>query len=271
MIGNWDFTLGKYQCLCDAVVGSRYTNVTFSDYLEHHRHDNSTSFIILRHDIDRDITCALRMAQMEHDYNIKGSYYFRMRKGTYMTDIIDRIASYGHEIGYHYETMDKAKGNVELAVELLGRELAEFRKRYEVRTVCAHGNPLTRHDNKDIWGKCQFSDFGLLGEPYLSLDYSKFAYFSESGRTWRNTKTQKMEGKDHVSSPFSEIQPRNTDELIRIIREGKLPNICILAHSERWSKDWASFMSRWLLDFAFSSGKKVIYIYRGMRSDGQSG
>jgi hypothetical protein len=259
---SMDFTLTKYQELCCAVAGSRYSRASFSDYLEHHRHDNNTSFIILRHDIDRNIRCSLHMAQMERDYDIKGSYYFRMRKGTYMTDIIDHIASYGHEIGYHYETMDKAKGNVELAVELFGRELAEFRKRYEVKTVCAHGNPLTRHDNKDIWKKCQFSDFGLLGEPYLSLDYSKFAYFSESGRTWRNTKTQKMEGKDYVSSLSSEIQPGNTDELIQIIKEGKLPNICILAHPERWSKDWVSFTSRWLLDFAFSAGKWVIYMYR---------
>jgi len=262
MLGNWDFTLRKYDGLCKAVANSRCTSVTFSDYLEHYRWDDGNSFIIMRHDIDRDAGCASNIAKLEHQYGIKGSYYFRMRKGTYTTDIIDEIASYGHEIGYHYETLDKSKGNVELAIELFERDLAEFRKRYEVKTICAHGNPLTRYDNKDIWKKCKFSDFGLLGEPYLSLDYSKFAYFSDSGRTWKNDKAQKMEGKDYIETAFTLIQPRNTDELIQIIKEGALPNVCILAHPERWSKGVASFISRRLLDFAFSWGKVAIYMYK---------
>ena len=270
LIGKLDFTLMKYDELCRAVANSKYTVVTSERYLQQSE-QISSPVLIMRHDIERVSKYALDMARIEHEHNIAATYYFRMRKGTYITDIMDEIASYGHEIGYHYETLDKAKGNIELAIELFESELAEFRKRYQVKTVCAHGNPLTRYDNKDIWKRCKLSDFGLLGEPYLSLDYSKFAYFSDSGRTWINSKAKKMEGKDYVFTSFDDIQPRNTDELIKIVREGSLPNICILIHPERWSKDITSFISRWLLDFAFGSGKRVIYMYRGMHRDDRNG
>lgn len=269
MLNRLDFTLNKYEELMKAIAKSRYTVTTFESFLQEPNIDQPV--LILRHDIDRVAKPALDVARIEHKHNITATYYFRMRKETYIIDIMDEIASYGHEIGYHYETLDKSKGNIELAIMLFERELAEFRKRYQVKTVCAHGNPLTKYDNKDIWKKCKLSGSGLLGEPYLSLDYSKFAYFSESGRTWRNSKTQKMEGKDYISTPFSGIQPRNTDELIQIIREGELPNICILTHPERWCKDWPSFISRRLIDLAFSLGKRVICLYKGMRKGDKNG
>jgi len=264
VLGKLDFTLGKYDDLCRAVADSKYTIVTFEEYFQHPG-TKGYPVLILRHDIDQVCKCALDMARVEHEHNITATYYFRMKKGTYITNIIDEIVSYGHEIGYHYETLDRSKGNIELAIKFFEGDLADFRKRYEVKTVCAHGNPLTRYDNKDIWKKCNFSDFGLLGEPYLSLDYRKFAYFSDSGRTWRNDKVQKMEGKDYVETAFTLIQPRNTDELIQIIKEGALPNICMLTHPERWSKDVTSFVSRRLLDFAFSWGKVAIYMYKGVQ------
>ena len=72
-----------------------------------------------------------------------------------------------------------------------------------------------------------------------------------------------MPGKDFVESAFSDVQPESTDDVIEIIMEGTLPNICILSHPERWRKGIIGFSSRYLLDLAFSWGKIAIYIYRG--------
>jgi len=262
-----DFTLNKYESLCQAVAKSKYVSMTLANYIQLRHKKRNSPIIIMRHDIDRAPKRALDVAEVEYKYNIHATYYFRVQKRVCITDIMDKVASYGHEIGFHYETIDKCKGNIEQAKELFKKELADFQNRYNILTVCAHGNPLTRNDNKDIWKSLKLEDFGLLGEAFLTLDYSKFAYFSDSGRTWLKNESQKMPGKDSVNTAFDQLLTKNTDDVIKIIIEGTLPNICILSHPERWSKDIVGFSGKYLLDLAYSWGKVAIYTYhRGIKS-----
>lgn len=262
LFSNLDFTLNRYEKLCRTIVESKYISLTLGDYLKSRVEETGNPSIIMRHDIDRSPRCALRVAKIEHKYGIFGTYYFRDRRHTFVPAILDEIASLGHEIGYHYENIDKCKGNVESAKLLFEKELNGFRRRYDVKTVCAHGNPLTPWDNKDIWKSARFADYGLLGEAFLSLDYGQFAYFSDSGRTWVNNKSQKMPGKDSVETAFSHLKPKNTDDVIEIVKEETLPNICILTHPERWRGDVIGFIGKYFLDLAFSWGKVAIYSYR---------
>ncbi|HGE70734.1 TPA: hypothetical protein ENX78_07865 [Candidatus Poribacteria bacterium] len=260
MLSEWDFTINKYRELCKTIAGSKYKVLTLCEYLQNPRHakfDNNV--IIMRHDVDRDSRYALETAKVEYESKIRSTYYFRMKKKTFLKDVIDKIVSYGHEIGYHYETLDKNHGDIELARKMFVEELAEFRKRYDVKTVCAHGNPLTKYDNKEIWKSQKLSDYGLVGEAFLSIDGTRFIYFSDSGRTWRNDRSQKMPGKDSIETVFSHIEAKNTDDIIKIIRLGQLPNIYILTHPERWSNSTLQFLNRYFIDFTFILGKKVIY------------
>ena len=55
--------------------------------------------------------------------------------------------------------MDKAKGNLEEAMKIFEAELKAFRKVCDVKTICMHGNPLSRWTNKDVWDKYDFNDF----------------------------------------------------------------------------------------------------------------
>lgn len=261
MSSKLDFTTSKYDELCKTVAESGYTAIPLAGYLQSVAANQQTSCIILRHDIDRAPQRALDIALIENKYGLRATYYFRT--STLSGKIVDQIAACGHEIGFHYETLDKCKGNVEDAIDLFKRELAQFRQKYEVQTVCAHGNPLTRYDNKTIWKYARLSDFNLLGEAFLSLDFTQFAYFSDSGRTWIKSKSQKMPGKDDVITAFDYLQPESTDEIIRIINEGALPNICILAHCERWCNGAAAYLGRYLFDMACSCGKSMINVYRG--------
>jgi hypothetical protein len=259
IISNVDFTLEKYKKLCQAVASSNYTSVTLAEYLQTKSANMGKQFLILRHDIDRTPQRTLGMAETEYEHNLKATYYFRTLKGIFNTDIMDTVSSYGHEIGFHYETLDKCKGDIERAGDLFKKELTQFRKRYNIQTTCGHGNPLTRHDNKDIWKSLQFEDLGLLGEAFLSLDYNKFAYFSDSGRTWLKAKSQKMPGKDDVLTAFDYVQAKSTDDVIGIIKKGELPNICILTHCERWCGDITGFSTRYIFDLACSWSKSGIY------------
>ena len=260
-----DFTIDKYADLCEAVSGSRYSSVTLAEYLGAEIEPGNRRFLILRHDIDRTPERALDTALVEHQFGLKATYYFRFQKSTFVPALMDKINSLGHEIGYHYETIDKCKGDMESAIRLFQRELSDFRNRYEVKTVCAHGNPLTRFNNSHIWQNIKLSDFGLLGEAFLALDFTRFAYFSDSGRTWLNDKSQKMPGKDSVKTAFDHFKPQNTDDVINLVRGGDIPNICILTHPERWCKDISSFTIRYLIDLVFSLGKTAITVYRGVK------
>ena len=247
-----DFTLNKYARLCVAICESSYRNVTFREYLEGSTGDY---YLLVRHDVDENSRFALDMAEVENYYGIKATYYFRIRKRVYVTSIIDKIASFGHEIGYHYETVDEARGNLDLAVRLFTKNLKKFRERYDVKTVCMHGNPLSKWDNKRIWEVCTFADFGLLGEPYLSLDYKRFLYLSDSGRTWDSIRNKV---KDKVESSSLQVRVGSTDEVINVVKNGHFKNICILVHPERWPKAHIDYFTRCLIDLSYNIGKSVI-------------
>lgn len=251
---NLDFTHVKYTELCKAIRGSKYRVVTFKEFF---MQDCKTGYlIIMRHDVDNDARFALDLARLEYQFGIRATYYFRIGNKAYNPSIIDKIASYRHEIGYHYETVDKTKGDLKSAIQLFSDELSMLRQKYDIKTACMHGNPLTRFDNKKIWELCALHDFDLVGEPYLSLDYNKFLYFSDSGRTWLG---DRFKIKDKVGASYSNsIRIKKTDDLIKLIAGGNYEKICVLTHPSRWNNNTRDFLIRWLADFIINTGKRFI-------------
>jgi hypothetical protein len=253
LLSYLDFTLEQYARLCRAIKGSKYQVLTMRELLECSSQEGH--LLIMRHDVDEDARNALDMARVEHDLGIRATYYFRVRKRVFVPAIIDEIALYGHEIGYHYETLDKTRGKTRRALSLFAAELAMLRERYEIKTACMHGNPLTKYDNKKIWENCELCHFDLIGEPYLSLDYNQFLYLSDSGRTWLGDKNKV---KDRVSSiNMPPVQVKHTGDLIELITGGGFEKICILTHPKRWSKNLFNYLTYYFIDLAYNAGKKV--------------
>jgi hypothetical protein len=121
------------------------------------------------------------MAELEHELGIQSTYYFRFPY-TFKPDIIVKFHDLEHEVGYHYEVLSKANGDYEKAVELFEQELSEFRRIVDVKTICMHGRSLSRYDNRDLWKRYDFNEFGFVGETYLSI--KDVNYFSDTGRSW---------------------------------------------------------------------------------------
>lgn len=242
-----DFTLTKYKNLCESVLCSKYVPITIQEYLQK---PPDSPFVTFRHDVDRKIDMALDMAQLEHSMGIKATYYFRKTPEVFKPEIIKQIESIGHEIGYHYEVLDKTKGNKENAIQLFENELEAFRKIADIKTVCMHGNPLSRWTNLDLWRKYNFKDFGIIGEPYLSIDYNKVLYLTDTGRTWSGTSSVK----DFIecdTKPNEKI--RSTDDLINMIRKRRYDKICISAHPNRWNND----SIEWLIELLWQNIKNM--------------
>jgi len=253
---------------------------------------NPKNSIILRHDVDRAINRNLAMAKLEHSYGIRSTYYFRHIEETFKPEIILQMAKMGHEIGFHYEVVDKANGDMDKAIEIFRTELEDLRKVTqnvtEINTVCMHGNPLKPWSNRDLWQKYDFRDFGLTGEPYLSIDYNKVFYLTDTGRTWADLKIRVKDTIDRSESKSGEkagnksgsksgnnsnsrsgankkADPRaisSTDDVIRLIQSEKVSQICLLVHPNRWCEDFDGWAKELLLQNVKNVGKAGIVWYR---------
>lgn len=247
-MSNLDFTLAKYKDLCESILESNYTTLTFSRYLSSKNLPDKV--VILRHDVDRKPEHALKMAQLEEVCGITSTYYFRMVPSVFNPDIIRTIRDYGHEVGYHYEVLDKAKGDFGSAIRLFEYELSEFRKICAIQTICMHGNPLSRWNNRDLWKKYDFKNFGIIGEPYLSIDYSKVYYLTDTGRSWNSNFSIKDVVFTVNKSPG---KIKNTGDVIGLIKAGTVNHYSILIHPERWNDS----LSAWLVAFLWQNIKNI--------------
>lgn len=251
---NLDFTLGKYHQLCKAIIDSGYNTTTVRDYIANPPASDSYT-VILRHDVDRKPEKAIHMATLEKMLGISSTYYFRATKAVFKEHIIKDIASLGHEIGYHYETLSKARGNYHKAVQLFQKELAHFRRIVPVSTICMHGNPLSKWDNRWLWGKYDFRQFHILGEAYLSIDYSQIMYLTDTGRSWNANITNIH---DRVKSQLKS-SVRTTDQLIQLVQSRAVPKICIQTHPERWDYKMSAWLKSCAYDMLSNCIKSILY------------
>ena len=250
-----DFTLSRYKDLCAELLDSGYTPLTVYSYLGgQKKNNNNNKLVVLRHDIDRKCGNALRMAELEHELGIQSTYYFRVPY-TFKPDIIRKIKDLGHEVGYHYEVLSKANGDYEKAVELFEQELSEFRKITDAKTISMHGSPLSRYDNRDLWKRYDFKEFGIVGEAYLSI--KDVNYFSDTGRSW-NWKNKMRDFMIDNNNDKDLIGVNTTDELIRLIKSERVKRLYILAHPERWTSNKNEWIFNYMKDYVFNVGKKVL-------------
>jgi len=258
-----DFTLQKYESLCETISNYSYTTITFEQYFS--QKNLSKNCILLRHDVDRNIGNALKMAVIEHRYNLVSTYYCRMTERVFKPKYFQKIASLGHEIGYHYETLDKAKGNEVEAIKIFEQELNAFRDFIEIKTVCMHGNPLSPWLNSNIWNKYDFKEFGIIGEPYLSLDYKNVIYLTDTGRTWANKNIRVKDvirNEDNQKNNLLIGNISTTDDIINLIKEERFPQICLLAHPNRWHDHIIDWIGESILQNIKNIGKAGIVWYR---------
>ncbi|MFO0916320.1 MAG: hypothetical protein U0795_25400 [Pirellulales bacterium] len=94
----------------------------------------------VRCDVERIPAHSVEFAQRMIDAGLPGTFYFHSRTNSYDRSAMLKIQSLGHEVGYHYECLDRCRGNFAAAEELFLRELERFRSDgVRVSTVCMHG------------------------------------------------------------------------------------------------------------------------------------
>jgi hypothetical protein len=244
-----DFTLKVYAELLKSAIDNGYKLTSYEDYILDKEH--SGKYFILRHDVDRLPYHSLQTAILQKELGVKGTYYFRIVKESFHPQIIEKIARLGHEIGYHYEDVALQNGNLEKAFQKFKEHLVMIKKYYPVKTICMHGSPLSKWDNRLLWTKYNYRELGILGEPYLDLDFNKVLYITDTGRSWNKSEASI---RDRVNTSF-QFRFSSTWDIVRHLRQGLLPNdIMQNIHPQRWSDN----PFKWTQEFLFQNLKNVI-------------
>lgn len=249
-----DFTIEKYRELCQALRDADYALVNVYQYLTNH---SDRKVAVIRHDVDRKPENARAVARLEHSLGICSTYYFRY-PATFVPEIIKEICDLGHEVGYHYEALAKTKGDYEKAIALFTRELAEFREIYDVRTICMHGSPLSRYDNRDLWKSYDLREFELVGEAYLSMYDKGLVYFTDTGRSWGG----KHSIRDMMPGVDGAVSVETTDDLVRWIESGEAEGFYLTMHPERWAVSRMEWAIAYVRDVVINAGKTIFVAIR---------
>ena len=229
-----DFTLSVYQQLLTAFHEAGYSILSFGDYIAD---SSNVPCLILRHDVDEKAFNALKMARIEHTLGIRSTFFFRMVKQSNVPEVIQEIVKLGHEIGYHYEDLSSANGDMERAIDTFSQNLNYFRQYYPIKSVCMHGSSTSPFDNRLIWSRYRLEDFGLIGEPYISTRFDTVFYLSDVGLGWDG---DRFAVRDVVESSFNQ-KYHSTFQIIASLKDGTFPEqAMLLAHTL-----WADSFSEW--------------------------
>lgn len=235
-----DFTLKTYIQLVKVLKKQGYTFQTLHDFVL----KPEEKVVIMRHDIDRFPEDALKIAKLENNLGIKSTFFFRIKKSVFNSEIIKKITEFGHEIGYHYENLSVCKGDFNKAIKDFEYNLEIIRMFYPVKCICMHGNALKKWDNRDLWKKYNYKDFGIICEPYLDFDFNKILYLTDTGQRWDGNKFSLRDktGNQTLSKKFVF---KKTFEIIETLNRGLLPDkLNLNIHPERWQDNkflWAFF------------------------------
>ena len=249
-----DFTRKKYKKLLTRLKNCGYKFITYNDYCKGNR---PKRFVILRHDVDLRPYHSLASAKIEHDLCCRAVYYFRAVPESWDETVIFQIANMGHEVGYHYESLTTCKGDVHQAYNDFKNNLEKLRGLVPVSTICMHGSPRSPYDSKDIWKQYDYKTLNIIGEPYLTTDFSKMLYLTDTGRRWDG---YKVSVRDKIEDYQEEWNAKgwsfhSTDDIIKALQENKLPNqLMITTHPQRWN----DFGFGWIKELVLQNVKNVV-------------
>ena len=247
-----DFTIKIQEELIMALVNSGYNFITVNESLQ----TSKSKFIILRHDVEARYDNALEFAKIQHKNGIKGTYYFRILKDHFDPDVVKGITSLGHEAGYHYDDLTKCKGDIKKAIKRFEKHLDLLNDIAPIKTICMDGSPLSKYDNKDLWNKYNYRDYGIESEPYFDIDFTNILYLTDTGRMWDG---KMFSIRDKVNSSFNSFKFHSTIDIIKAANENRLPDkIMFTFHPQRWNDKALPWIKEFVMQNVKNQVKRVL-------------
>lgn len=175
------FDYDTYRSLIRNLKEKRYE---ITDYLGYTDYDRT---VILRHDIDFDISCSVRMAQIEAEEGAYSTFFVLLTSDFYnpfsmkSKDMLGDILKCGCHIGLHFDEMryPEAIGKPKKVVELIlfEKKMLSDLLSVDINTVSMH-QPSREIIEADL-------DIPGMVNSYSSKFFKQSKYLSDSCRAWR--------------------------------------------------------------------------------------
>jgi hypothetical protein len=247
-----DFTHLMYEELLLFLKKKGYSFYRFVDYARKSPLNNPHA--ILRHDVDRFPKRALKLARLENRLHVTSSYFFRIKKTSFNAEIIEKISEMGHEIGYHYEELSDAKGDIRLAWRLFQENKKRFDQFGGITSIAMHGRPFSKWNNQELWKHCNYDDVGVLLDAFQDIDWQDYLYFTDTGRSWNSPENRR----DRVPSGHYQKTSRihTTNDLMSFLEACREKTV-ISTHPERWSDSSFSWILSLMQDTLINQIKRL--------------
>lgn len=277
------FTFESYKRLLDTFADAGFAVHGIEKFLQARLEGfvPEGKFTAIRHDVDYYPKRALTLANIEAERKIFTTYYVRRRffDSDEHLRLIRQISDLGHQIGYHYEEVDthqKAPNN-QVARDAVGffvGSLLDLDKLdFPIKSVCAHGNPISDVDNRQVVHLLRDEHFldelaftydrdmvrekiseRLIGDASIDITGKDFdIYIPDTGRF-----NPRYNLKDHIDNcPTAGLN--SLADLRAILDNPANQRIYMNMHPDRWSGD----MLTWLFDFGLDTAKNTVKRFMG--------
>jgi len=310
-----DFTLDTYKSLLETLLSVNYIFQTFANYIKRPeqrvvilRHDvdakklNSLMTAQLEKELGIRGTYYFRIVPESFDEDVIRQIHELRHEIGYHYEDLSKIAARGvrhvacgrlaQDTGHRAQSTPihrsisveerRAQSKKGFQNQLVTNAIMSFRGNLEilrrivpVETVCMHGSPLSRWDNRIMWQFYDYHDFGITGEPYFDLDFNEVLYLTDTGRRWdgeavtvrdKVMKRRRDEGhrKPHAARRTLISRFHSTFDIINSARTNALPSkIMITVHPQRWTNEPLPWLKELVWQNIKNTVKRtVIYIGR---------
>ncbi len=174
-----EFSYDGYGKLIDSLRKHHY------DFASYHDWKNITHPVIMRHDIDNSIECALHLAEFENAMGANSTFFVLLTSDFYNVfslnnmKMLKQIMNLGHEIGLHFDEVRYPDAGIEDISRLILQEAEVLSKVIEskVSTVSMH------RPSKNVLS-ANIEIPGMVNS-YGKVYFEDFKYLSDSRRRWR--------------------------------------------------------------------------------------
>lgn len=304
-----DFTLNTYYWLLKVLKEQQFTFQTFAGFLKEPdrrviilRHDvdarkmNSLQTARMENELDITATYYFRMVPQSYDEEVIKQIAELGHEIGYHYEDLSRCAAGGMRQAAWFKRLQDLKlrseamksrvqsetgtarplDNVltadklsEMAIASFRENLAKLRRVVPIETICMHGSPLSKYDNRLLWEKYDYRDFGIKGEPYFDINFDEVLYLTDTGRRWDGDAVSirdKAQGTVHKArgeeprtlhavrrTPFPRFH--STFNIINAAKKKKLPDkIMLTIHPQRWN----DHALPWVREFVWQNVKNVV-------------
>lgn len=204
-----DFTLANYERLVTMAIEKGFKFISYTAEFVDERKD-----ILWRHDVEFEPDVALKMAEIEHKYGVKATYFFQIHSHYYnifdnhYTEVFHKIHALGHDVGLHFDSHYYGIND-----ETQLNKYIELDRAYFEAVLGVKIDSYSFHNTTPFTQSCLKPKYGGLINVYSSHFKEKYNYCGDSLGYWR------------------------FDRLEDVLNDGRIQHLQVLTHDANWTEE----------------------------------